>query len=109
MKKNIFPSQWHALQRRWPMTQGECLFYLREIQKHWCTSNVSPDKLAILAEAKLIELRPGAVPAVRLTHDGERCKIAGRSHHETELRLRGRAKSRQRPQRRSATKPRPLV
>ena len=108
MKKNS-PREERALQRRCAMTQGECLFYLREIQTHWCTSNVSPDKLATLVDARLIELRPGPVPAVRLTHDGERHKVAGRSHYETGLRLRTRPEKRQRAPRRDVSKPRPLV
>ena len=60
------------------MTQGETLFYLREIRTHWCTSNVSPDKLAELEAAKLIERNSEPVPTVRLTAEGARQKIAGR-------------------------------
>jgi hypothetical protein len=59
------------------MTQGETLFYLREIRTHWCTSNVSGDKLAELESAKLIERNGEPVPTVRLTSEGARVKALG--------------------------------
>ena len=59
------------------MTQGETLFYLREIRTHWCTSNVSPEKLAELESAKLIERNAEPVPTVRLTSEGVRFKTLG--------------------------------
>jgi hypothetical protein len=60
------------------MTQGETLFYLREIHSHWSTSNVSRDKLAELAGAKLIEINETSIVAVRLTNEGARIKSNGR-------------------------------
>ena len=60
------------------MTQGETLFYLREIHTHWCASNISADKLAELETAKLIERNMQPVPLVRLTSEGARWKTAGR-------------------------------
>jgi hypothetical protein len=60
------------------MTQGETLFYLREIHTHWCTSNVSRDKLGELEIAKLIEINGEPVFAVRLTGEGVRIKTSGR-------------------------------
>ena len=60
------------------MTQGETLFYLREIHSHWCTSNVSRDKLAELEFAKLIEINGAPVVAVRLTGEGAKVKAMGR-------------------------------
>jgi hypothetical protein len=60
------------------MTQGETLFYLREIHSHWCTSNVSPEKLAELEAAKLIERGAQPMPVVRLTAEGARWKTSGR-------------------------------
>ncbi|HWN96808.1 MAG TPA: hypothetical protein VNT99_17400 [Methylomirabilota bacterium] len=60
------------------MTQGETLFYLREIHTHWCTSNISTDKLAELETAKLIERNAQPVPVVRLTSEGARWKNSGR-------------------------------
>jgi hypothetical protein len=60
------------------MTQGETLFYLREIHSHWSTSNVSRDKLAELEATKLIEINNDPIIAVRLTSEGARIKSAGR-------------------------------
>lgn len=60
------------------MTQGETLFYLREIHSHWCTSNVSRDKLTELETARLIEINGEPVLAVRLTSQGSKLKTAGR-------------------------------
>jgi hypothetical protein len=60
------------------MTQGETLFYLREIHTHWCTSNISSSKLAELETAKLIERNAHPVPVVRLTSEGARWKNSGR-------------------------------
>ena len=60
------------------MTQGETLFYLREIHSHWSTSNVSRDKLAELAAAKLIEINDTSILAVRLTNEGAKVKSNGR-------------------------------
>jgi hypothetical protein len=59
------------------MTQGETLFYLREIRSHWCASNVSLDKLAELESAKLIERSAEPVPTVRLTSQGAQFKASG--------------------------------
>lgn len=59
------------------MTEGETLFYLREIRSHWSTSNVSAEKLAELEQAKLIERQAEPVPAVRLTTEGVRLKARG--------------------------------
>ena len=60
------------------MTPGETLFYLREIQSHWSTSNVSRDKLAELEAARLIEINPVPFIAVRLTSEGAKLKTSGR-------------------------------
>ena len=60
------------------MTQGETLFYLREIHSHWCTSNVSRGKLEELEMAKLIEINGEPVFAVRLTSEGAKIKTMGR-------------------------------
>jgi hypothetical protein len=60
------------------MTEGETRFYLREISSHWSTSNVSADKLAELEAACLIEMTPGPVQKVRLTHEGVRRKNLAR-------------------------------
>lgn len=60
------------------MTQGETLFYLREIHSHWCTSNVSRDKLTELESAKLIEINSVPQVVVRLTSEGARMKALGR-------------------------------
>ena len=60
------------------MTQGETLFYLREIHSHWSTSNVSRDKLAQMEAAKLIEINGEPVFAVRLTSEGAKIKTMGR-------------------------------
>lgn len=60
------------------MTEGETLFYLREIHLNWATSNVSMDKLAELEAGKLIEINSTPVPAVRLTSEGARRKTLGR-------------------------------
>jgi hypothetical protein len=66
------------------MTQGETVFYLREIHSHWSTSNLSSEKLAELEAAKLIERRTEPLITVRLTPEGERCKAAGRSRHNND-------------------------
>jgi len=60
------------------MTQGETLFYLREIHSHWCTSNVSREKLAELELARLIEINGTPIVAVRLTSEGAKVKTMGR-------------------------------
>ena len=60
------------------MTEGETRFYLREISSQWSTSNVSPDKLAELEAARLIEINAVPFPTVRLTNEGTRWKMAGR-------------------------------
>jgi hypothetical protein len=60
------------------MTQGETQFYLREIHSHWCTSNVSGDKLTELQAARLIEMNCTPVVAVRLTSEGAKFKTSGR-------------------------------
>jgi hypothetical protein len=94
------------------MTQGETLFYLREIQSHWSTSNVSRDKLAELEAARLIEINGTPVLAVRLTSEGARTKSLGRpaASNGRGLRLKENGKSfRQRSPRKTATLPKPLV
>lgn len=61
------------------MTEGETRFYLREIQPHWGTSNVSTNKLAELQAAHLIEINLLPIMTVRLTSDGVRRKnVSGR-------------------------------
>ena len=60
------------------MTEGEILFYLREVHPHWCASNVSSDKLAELESATLIEITGNPIPVVRLTSEGARRKLLGR-------------------------------
>lgn len=60
------------------MTQGETLFYLREIHSHWCASNLSRDKLAELEAARLIEINQMPAIAVRLTGEGAKIKTMGR-------------------------------
>lgn len=60
------------------MTQGETLFYLREMHTHWCTSNISSDKLAELEAARLIERSAQPMPVVRLTSEGAKWKMSGR-------------------------------
>ena len=62
------------------MTQGETLFYLREIHSHWGASNLSSEKLAELEAAKLIECNHAAIAEVRLTGEGSRQKMLGRHH-----------------------------
>jgi hypothetical protein len=93
------------------MTQGETLFYLREIQGHWSTSNVSTDKLAELEAAKLIEINASPVPAVRLTSEGVRCKALGHRHAtQGGLTLTGKAKVfRQRARKAALPRPKPLA
>jgi len=93
------------------MTQGECVFYLREIHGHWTTSTVSSEKLGQLAEAKLIEVQAGQPCMVRLTTTGKRCKLDGRSHYNTSLpHSRARTeKPRQWRRRDNVPKPKPLV
>src|SRR5207253_1548566 len=108
-----FPRAFGASRRLCAMTQGEYLFYLREIHGHWCASNVSPDKLEELAGANLIELRPGPPPSVRLTVLGKQCKFDGRSDYKSRLPVSRRQKAKPRTQRPRATsrisRPRPLV
>lgn len=60
------------------MTQGETLFYLREIHPRWSASNVSLEKLAELHAANLIEMDGAPSPVVRLTSEGVRRKALGR-------------------------------
>ena len=60
------------------MNEGETRFYLREICTHWCTSNVSTDKLAELEAARLIEIVRAPVQTVRLTSEGAKLKVASR-------------------------------
>jgi hypothetical protein len=93
------------------MTQGEVVFYLREIHGHWTTSTVSSEKLGELAEAKLIEMQDGAASIVRLTAAGQQCKVAGRSRYNTTLSLTRSPDARPRTfrKRTATTKPRPLV
>ena len=93
------------------MTQGETLFYLREIHPHWTTSNVSATKLAELQAAQLIEINPTS-PTVRLTSEGARCKNLGRRHgaQTTEVRSMPRRKAfRPRSAKKNVTRARPLV
>lgn len=67
------------------MTQGECVFYLREIRSRWGSTKVSGEKLGELAAANLIEIQAEPVFQVRLTSTGEKYKIASRSHYHTTL------------------------
>jgi hypothetical protein len=93
------------------MTPGETLFYLREIHPHWTTSNVSATKLAELHAARLIEINT-ALPTVRLTSEGARCKNLGRKHgaQTTEVRsLRMVRAFRPRSAKKNVTRARPLV
>jgi hypothetical protein len=92
------------------MTQGETLFYLREIHQYWRTSNISSDKLVELEAAKLIERSTDPFPAVRLTRDGVRWKASGRPQNSTSsIRLnRKRDNSRKHSGSKFATVPRPL-
>ena len=94
------------------MTQGETLFYLREIHTHWSTSNVSRDKLAVLEAAKLIEISNEPVLAVRLTSEGVRTKAIGRpdASNSRGLPLRDNKRSfRRRGPKKVVAPPRPLV
>jgi hypothetical protein len=106
-----FPRQFTHPQRLSRMTQGERVFYLREIHGHWTTSTVSSEKLGELAEAKLIEVQVGHIGVVRLTTAGKHCKLSGRSHHATSLPLSRARTAKPRPVRRRdhTPKPRPLV
>jgi hypothetical protein len=94
------------------MTQGETLFYLREIHAHWSTSNVSSEKLAVLKAANLIEMNGQPIAAVRLTREGALTKALGRptrstgnalsSHQTTPARKKHHRKK-------AVARPRPLV
>ena len=93
------------------MTEGESVFYLREIHGHWTTSTVSSEKLGQLADAKLIEVQVGHPAMVRLTSAGKQCKLDGRSRYQTTLPLSRSRNSPPRPVRRRANAPKakPLV
>jgi hypothetical protein len=90
------------------MTQGECLSFLRDIHEQWAPTNVSPDKLAFLAAARLIEVQPGPVPAARLTELGSHCKVAVRPV-EPKRHAGSRASSAHHQKRRNGPAPKPLV
>jgi hypothetical protein len=92
------------------MTQGETLFYLREIQSHWSTSNVSRDKLAELEAAKLIEINTVPFIAVRLTSEGARLKTAGRPPASNGKGINvKRNRTQRRPQKKVITRPKAMV
>jgi len=88
------------------MTEGETLFYLREIHSHWCTSNVSAEKLNELEAARLIEINGAPIQAVRLTSEGARRKTLGRPPGMTNgISLKRKAKNFRPQQRRKANLP----
>ena len=93
------------------MTQGETLFYLREIRSHWSTSNVSSEKLAELEAAGLIESILSPVLAFRLTNEGARCKALGRPPSgDTRISLTDKKRTfRRRIPKRNVAAPKPLV
>jgi hypothetical protein len=94
------------------MTQGETLFYLREIHAHWSTSNVSADKLAVLKAANLIEMNGQPITAVRLTREGALTKALGRPSRSTGQGLSSHQKPpprRKHHQKKAISRPRPLV
>ena len=95
------------------MNQGETLFYLREIQTHWSTSNVSREKLAELKATKLIEMNDTPLLAVRLTPEGARFKSAGRPSEQNGAGIRPSAKAsgvrRHHARKKSTPPPKPLV
>ena len=92
------------------MTQGETLFYLREIQSHWSTSNVSRDKLNELEAAKLIEINSVPFIAVRLTSDGAKLKTSGRppASNGKGISLR-KHRTQRRPPKKVVTRPKAMV
>ena len=93
------------------MTEGEILFYLREVHPHWSASNVSSDKLAELEAATLIEITGIPAPVVRLTSEGARRKFAGRRHSMDDgIRLTRKTKTFQRrASKKNVPRARPLV
>ena len=93
------------------MTEGEILFYLREVHPHWSDSNVSWEKLAELEAANLIEITGNPVPVVRLTSEGARRKLSGRRQSTADgIRLTRKAKTFQRrASKKNVPRARPLV
>jgi hypothetical protein len=63
------------------MTEGEKIFYLRELRRKWTSTRLSAETLSSLESAKLIEQRGGPSGLVRLTAEGYRSKAASRPRH----------------------------
>jgi hypothetical protein len=66
---------------------GEQRFYLREIHPYWTPPRIVEERVAELAEAKLIERLAHRGSMVRLTREGARQKVAARPETDSTLPL----------------------
>ena len=89
------------------MTEGEIVFYLREVHSSWGATNLSSEKLGELEGAGLIERRTDPYAEVRLTPEGVRCKEASRaSRRAVPFVARAKAKIKQHRNKKQAVAPR---